>query len=102
MFSWAPWLSKLQWYNNSLALIIVNIGRIHLHIHFLQHVIVMPRVQNHKNVMIRVNVLIAIPLLLEINVKYVLLVILISQNVTNVPMGIMVFQIAKVNKFLML
>ena len=24
MFSWAPWLSKLQWYNNSLALIIVN------------------------------------------------------------------------------
>ena len=62
----------------------------------------MPRVQNHKNVMIRVNVLIAIPLLLEINVKYVLLVILISQNVTNVPMGIMVFQIAKVNKFLML
>ena len=62
----------------------------------------MPRVQNHKNVMIRVNVLIAIPLLLEINVKYVLLVTLISQNVINVPMGIMVFQIAKVNKFLML
>lgn len=24
MFSWAPWLSKLQWYNNSFALIIVN------------------------------------------------------------------------------
>ena len=102
MFSWAPWLSKLQWYNNSLALIIVNRDNSPLHIHFLQHVIVMPRVQNHKNVMIRVNVLIAIPLLLEINVKYVLLVILISQNVTNVPMGIMVFQIAKVNKFLML